>query len=334
MPSSARRAPRAKVAAWSITAVILAVVDASSDRLRQHGVRREVSDRRGLVQYLAVAGAIAASLYAISRGLIIEPPAVAVQRRRRRQRMVRAPRRRDRGVDAMTGTLARYFGMRFLSTLVAVLFGVFVLIILLDYVELMRRLSDVPNVSALLVAKTSLYRVPQIAERMLPFCVLIGAMSCYLGLSRRLELVVSRAAGMSAWQFTAPAVVVALLVGVIATTVYNPMAAILQRTVQAPGGGNFRQRPRGPAGDREWLLGEPAQRQRPVDHQRREQPRAGCSAEQRHRLRVRSEQPFPRADRGQDRRARIRPLAARRRARLCAGSAAERTRLPICWPPI
>jgi lipopolysaccharide export system permease protein len=127
----------------------------------------------------------------------------------------------------MTGTLARYFGMRFLSTLAAVLFGVFMLIVLLDYVELMRRLSDIPNVSALLVAKTSLYRVPQIAEQVLPFCVLIGAMSCYLGLSRRLELVVSRAAGMSAWQFTAPAVIVALLVGVVATTVYNPLAAIM-----------------------------------------------------------------------------------------------------------
>jgi lipopolysaccharide export system permease protein len=128
----------------------------------------------------------------------------------------------------MSGTLSRYFGMRFLTTLVAVLTGVFMLIILLDYVEQMRRMSDVPHVSALKVAQSSLFRVPQIAERILPFCVLIGAMSCYLGLSRRLELVVSRAAGMSAWQFTAPAIVVALAVGIFATTVYNPVAAILQ----------------------------------------------------------------------------------------------------------
>ena len=128
----------------------------------------------------------------------------------------------------MITTLHRYFGLRFLTTLVAVLVGVFALIILLDYVEQMRRMSDVPNVSALLVAKISLFRVPQIGERILPFCVLIGAMSCFLGLSRRLELVVSRAAGMSAWQFTAPAIVVALAVGVLATAVYNPIAAVLQ----------------------------------------------------------------------------------------------------------
>jgi lipopolysaccharide export system permease protein len=61
----------------------------------------------------------------------------------------------------------------------------------------------------------------------MPFSVLVGAMSCYLGLSRRLELVVARAAGVSAWQFVAPAMIAALLFGVVATTVYNPIAAVL-----------------------------------------------------------------------------------------------------------
>ena len=92
----------------------------------------------------------------------------------------------------------------------------------------MRRSTDIPNVSALLVAKTSFYRVPQVTERIMPFCVLIGAMSCYLDLSRRLELVVARAAGVSAWQFVTPALVVAFVLGVFATTVYNPVSAILQ----------------------------------------------------------------------------------------------------------
>lgn len=126
------------------------------------------------------------------------------------------------------GTLARYFGMRFLSAVLLVFLGIFGLVALLDYIEMMRRASDIPNVSAILVAKTSLYRVPQVTERIMPFCVLIGAMSCYLNLSRRLELVVARAAGMSAWQFVSPALVVAFLFGVFATTVYNPVSAVLQ----------------------------------------------------------------------------------------------------------
>lgn len=126
------------------------------------------------------------------------------------------------------GTLARYFGLRFLNAVLLVFFGIFALIAPIDYIELMRRATDVPNVSLLLVAKTSLYRVPQLTERMLPFCILIGAMSCYLNLSRRLELVIARAAGMSAWQFISPALVVAFLFGVFATTIYNPVSAMLQ----------------------------------------------------------------------------------------------------------
>jgi lipopolysaccharide export system permease protein len=125
-------------------------------------------------------------------------------------------------------TLGRYFGLRFLAAVLLVFFGIFALVALVDYIETMRRATDVPDVSAVLVAKTSFYRVPQITERILPFCVLIGTMVCYLNLSRRLELVVARAAGVSAWQFIAPAVTVAFLIGIIATTAYNPLSAIMQ----------------------------------------------------------------------------------------------------------
>ncbi|MFL6930395.1 MAG: LptF/LptG family permease, partial [Xanthobacteraceae bacterium] len=106
-------------------------------------------------------------------------------------------------------TLARYFGMRFLGAAAAVFGGIFILVVLVDYVEMTRHASRVPNASALVVAQISFYRVPQVTERIIPFATLIGAMACYLSLSRRLELVVARAAGISAWQFISPAVLVA-----------------------------------------------------------------------------------------------------------------------------
>jgi lipopolysaccharide export system permease protein len=62
----------------------------------------------------------------------------------------------------------------------------------------------------------------------MPFAVLVATMSCYLNLSRRLELVVARSAGLSAWQFIMPAVLVAFLLGVAATTLYNPISAALR----------------------------------------------------------------------------------------------------------
>jgi lipopolysaccharide export system permease protein len=125
------------------------------------------------------------------------------------------------------GTLSRYFGMRFLTSVVGSFVGVVALAAMIDYIELMRRGADWPNATAWLLAKISMYRVPQLTERIMPFSVLVGAMSCYLSLSRRLELVVARAAGVSAWQFVAPAMIGAFIFGVIATTVYNPVSAVL-----------------------------------------------------------------------------------------------------------
>jgi len=127
----------------------------------------------------------------------------------------------------IAGTLSRYFGMRFISSVVGSFIGVIALAAMIDYVELMRRGADWPNATAWLLAKISMYRVPQLTERILPFTVLVGAMSCYLTLSRRHELVVARAAGVSAWQFVAPAVIGAFFLGAVATTVYNPISAML-----------------------------------------------------------------------------------------------------------
>ena len=120
------------------------------------------------------------------------------------------------------------------------------LLVLVDYIEMVRKTSGLASASAITVAETSLFRVPQLLEKMMPFCILIGAMTCYLALSRRLELVVARAAGVSAWQFIAPALASAIVLGILATAAYNPMSANLRELSKrmeaelfgsAPGGG-------------------------------------------------------------------------------------------------
>ncbi|ABD87866.1 LPS export ABC transporter permease LptG [Rhodopseudomonas palustris] len=128
----------------------------------------------------------------------------------------------------IANTLSRYFAGRFVTAALAVFAGLFVLLVFVDYIDLLRRAGGRPSISALLIVQTSVYRVPQLLERLMPFCILIGAMTCYLALSRRLELVVARAAGISAWQFMAPALWSALALGVFATVVFNPMSANMQ----------------------------------------------------------------------------------------------------------
>jgi lipopolysaccharide export system permease protein len=146
----------------------------------------------------------------------------------------------------VTNTLGRYFAGRFVISAVGVFASIFLLLVLVDYIEMVRKTSGLVSASAIVVAETSLFRVPQLLEKMMPFCILIGAMTCYLALSRRLELVVARAAGVSAWQFIAPALASAIALGVLATTAYNPMSANLRELSKkmeaelfgsAPGGG-------------------------------------------------------------------------------------------------
>ena len=128
----------------------------------------------------------------------------------------------------ISGTLSRYFGLRFLSAIVAVFAGAFVLVAMIDFVEMLRRTGDIKDISAFFIAKITFYRVPFVTERVVPFAVLVASMFCYLNLSRRLELVVARAAGVSAWQFIAPALVTAMLIGTAVTTLYNPVSATLR----------------------------------------------------------------------------------------------------------
>jgi lipopolysaccharide export system permease protein len=128
----------------------------------------------------------------------------------------------------MSGTLSRYFGLRFLNAVFAVFISAMSLVAMIDFMEMLRRTGDMKDVSSLLVAKITAFRLLFVTERIIPFAVLIGAMACYLNLSRRLELVVARSAGISAWQFIAPALLISLLIGTLATTVYNPLSAILR----------------------------------------------------------------------------------------------------------
>ena len=62
----------------------------------------------------------------------------------------------------MTGTLARYFGMRFLGAVIAIFIGLLLLVAMVDFIEMMRRTSEMKDVSAILIAKISLYRVPHL----------------------------------------------------------------------------------------------------------------------------------------------------------------------------
>ncbi len=123
--------------------------------------------------------------------------------------------------------LQRYVASKVIIGIGLTLSVIMVMIFLVDFVELSRDLGDRPNVAALQIAGLSLMRIPSLAENTLPFVFLFGAMWGMYQLNRRSELVVIRAAGMSAWRFVAPGVVIALASGVFAVTILSPAASRL-----------------------------------------------------------------------------------------------------------
>jgi lipopolysaccharide export system permease protein len=131
------------------------------------------------------------------------------------------------------GTLARYLSIRFAKTILATFAGVFVLIFTVDLVETLRRAGDVAAATGPLMAWLSFLHTPTVAEQALPFAVLFGAMMAFLGLSRKLELVVARAAGVSVWQFLAPPLAVVVVIGVVSVTLYNPVSSAMKQQADA-----------------------------------------------------------------------------------------------------
>jgi lipopolysaccharide export system permease protein len=125
-----------------------------------------------------------------------------------------------------TSTLGRYIAWRFFRTLVLVFLSLFFLIFVIDFVELLRRSNE--SVNAARLALISLLRTPSITEKVFPFVVLAAAMISLIGLTRRLELIVARTAGVSVWQFLRPLAVIAFLTGLFSVTLYNPVSTRLK----------------------------------------------------------------------------------------------------------
>jgi len=125
-------------------------------------------------------------------------------------------------------TLSAYIARQFFGWFCGV-FGVMATItFLVDYIELIRRGASRANVSLATLFEMAALKLPQTTQEIMPFAVLFGTMLAFWRLTRSNELVVARAAGVSVWQFLTPAVLVAMLVGVVAVTVYNPIASSME----------------------------------------------------------------------------------------------------------
>lgn len=123
--------------------------------------------------------------------------------------------------------LPLYVGRVFLVATLAVLASLLAIVALLDVIELSRRAAGRTDVAFVRLAEITALKLPFLAIEILPFAVLIGGLVAFWRLTRSSELIVARAAGLSAWQFLSLSAVVAALLGVVAITLISPISAAL-----------------------------------------------------------------------------------------------------------
>ncbi len=123
--------------------------------------------------------------------------------------------------------MSLYIGRQFIVSFISIFTILLVLILLVDMIELLRRAASKPQVDFAMVLEMAVLKLPHMGQQLFPFAVLFGGMSAFWRLTRNHELVVSRAAGVSAWQFLLPVLVLAFVLGVIKITLLNPLSSTM-----------------------------------------------------------------------------------------------------------
>src|SRR5690606_25807545 len=128
------------------------------------------------------------------------------------------------GRAAMIGrTLGFYFFRRFAAITMWNFLGVAALVYIVTFTEIAGRAGGLEGYSAGWALSLAAFQLPFIMQQAVPFIGLIAAIAALLSLNRKYELVIARAAGISAWQFLTPIAAGAFVFGLLSILILNPI---------------------------------------------------------------------------------------------------------------
>lgn len=127
----------------------------------------------------------------------------------------------------LSNTLSLYLGRQFLAGIAFVFVVMMGLVLLVDVVEHLRRAAGRDEASFGVVLALSILQLPALGQKLLPFAVLFGAMWTFSRLTRTHELVATRAAGVSVWQFLAPGLTLVAAAGAIQIGLLSPLSSAM-----------------------------------------------------------------------------------------------------------
>lgn len=125
-------------------------------------------------------------------------------------------------------TLSLYIGRQFFMAILYTLAILFVLMGLIQMIELVREASETPGgVPFMVIIEMAVLKLPSTGQKIYPFAILVAGMVTLVRLTRSHELIVARAAGVSAWQFLLPGVLAAVTTGFIIVFLLSPLSAAM-----------------------------------------------------------------------------------------------------------
>ncbi len=124
-------------------------------------------------------------------------------------------------------TLSKYIAKQSLSSIMIATGVIVSVIFLADLFELLRKSAGKENIQLYRIIEMAFLRLPEMAQKISPFAILIGGIMSLTKLSKTSELIVARSIGMSVWQFTMPSILVSVALGFFILMVFNPLAATL-----------------------------------------------------------------------------------------------------------
>ncbi|WP_336760505.1 LPS export ABC transporter permease LptG [Asaia sp. VD9] len=129
-------------------------------------------------------------------------------------------------------TLSIYISRIFTLFALAMIAALTGLVSLFDFIDLLRRVATKPDVPTSLVTEIAGLHVPYFMIMIMPFGILLGGIVCFWRLTRSSELIVARAAGISAWQFLAAPLACAIMLGAFGTMALSPLSSSMFRKAE------------------------------------------------------------------------------------------------------
>ncbi len=135
--------------------------------------------------------------------------------------------------------LYKYFTKDIFKYFLLALFSLMILIFFIDIIELFRRSSNKVGVDHLVEADIfdilvmALLKISGNIQKILPFAVLIGSISCFNQWRKKNYYIVSKTSGISLWTILSPILISFFLIGLVSVIVLNPFTALLNKKYES-----------------------------------------------------------------------------------------------------